>query len=298
MVERLRRDYPVVLWQQGHLGEVGIAAGATGYECGIGWREACNINTSKNNRRRQQHSGARQARPVYISALGRSLPKRSLQAISRHRDLWLRLICPDPDCYLPSGRGLLGDARAHAVVQRARQLERIAHIDTPVWRWQPEHHPAPPRCVGCSGPSSGLRPRRPWPRHRTTPAWCWRRRLPVQPPPCQPPPDERCPARSSGVDVLSLPRTAPSATQFNRRQGLEQPGEVLGDGLPQDVEVDIEVVVNGPVTRACGGSPRHAGFGGLQFEADVLGKPTFGEHHPFWRRHQLLTLPRKYVVTA
>jgi hypothetical protein len=136
MVERLRRDYPVVLWQQGHLGEVGIAAGATGYECGIGWREACNINTSKNNRRRQQHSGARQARPVYISALGRSLPKRSLQAISRHRDLWLRLICPDPDCYLPGGRGLLGDARAHAVVQRARQLERIAHIDTPVWRWQ------------------------------------------------------------------------------------------------------------------------------------------------------------------
>ena len=32
MVEQLRNDYSVVLWQQGRLGELGIAAGAQGYE--------------------------------------------------------------------------------------------------------------------------------------------------------------------------------------------------------------------------------------------------------------------------
>jgi hypothetical protein len=31
---------------------------------------------------------------------------------------------------------LLGDARAHAIVQRVRNLDEIARIDRPVWRWQ------------------------------------------------------------------------------------------------------------------------------------------------------------------
>lgn len=136
MVARLRCDYPVILWQQGHLGDVGVAAGATGYECGIGWREACNINAAMNRRRHLQQSGPRQPRPVYVPALGRSVPKRSLQAISHHRDIWRQLICPEPDCCPPGGRGLLGDARMHAVVQRARQLDQIARIDMQAWRWQ------------------------------------------------------------------------------------------------------------------------------------------------------------------
>ena len=43
MVEQLRRDHSVILWQQGRLGELGIAAGAHGYETGIGWHERCDL---------------------------------------------------------------------------------------------------------------------------------------------------------------------------------------------------------------------------------------------------------------
>jgi len=136
MIERLRPDYPVIAWQQGHLGEVCVAAGATGYECGIGWRERCDLGASTNAHRKPQPSGPRSARPVYIPQLGRSIPKRSLEAIHEHRDLWMRMICVDPECCPPGGAALLGDARAHAIVQRARNLDEIARIERPIWRWQ------------------------------------------------------------------------------------------------------------------------------------------------------------------
>lgn len=136
MVERLRQDYSVILWQQGHLGEIGVAAGAVGYECGIGWREGCDLGGAANSHRRPEQSDQRPARPVFISALGRSVPKRSLEAIREHRDIWLRMICPDADCCPAGGQALLGDARVHAIVQRVRHLDQIARIDRAVWRWQ------------------------------------------------------------------------------------------------------------------------------------------------------------------
>ena len=52
MVEQLRNDHSVVLWQQGRLGELGIAAGAQGYETGIGWRERCDLPATMSSRRR------------------------------------------------------------------------------------------------------------------------------------------------------------------------------------------------------------------------------------------------------
>jgi hypothetical protein len=136
MIERLRRDYAVIAWQQGHLGEICVAAGAAGYECGIGWRESCDLGTRANAHRHPPPSGARSARPVYIPQLGRSIPKRSVEAIREHRDLWMRMICVDTECCPPGGAALLGDARAHAIVQRVRNLDEIARIDRPVWRWQ------------------------------------------------------------------------------------------------------------------------------------------------------------------
>ena len=136
MIERLRRDYPVIAWQQGHLGEISVAAGAVGYECGIGWREGCDLGSAANARRNPWSLGRRAARPVFVSTLGRSIPKRSLEAIRQHRDLWMRLICLDAECCPPGGAALLDDARAHAVVQRAKRLDQIVRIDRPVWRWQ------------------------------------------------------------------------------------------------------------------------------------------------------------------
>jgi hypothetical protein len=130
------RDYPVIAWQQGHLGEIAVAAGAFGYECGIGWREGCNLGTAANAHRKPQKPGPRAARPVFISRLSRSVPKRSLQAIREQRDLWMRMICTDAECCPPGGAAMLNDARAHAIVQRVKRLDQLARIDRPVWRWQ------------------------------------------------------------------------------------------------------------------------------------------------------------------
>jgi hypothetical protein len=136
MIERLRRDYPVIAWQQGHLGEIAVAAGALGYECGIAWREGCDLGAAASAHRKPQPSGPRAARPVFVPRLGRSIPKRSLEVIRQHRDLWMRMICTDAECCPPGGGAMLGDARAHAIIQRANSLDQLARIDRSVWRWQ------------------------------------------------------------------------------------------------------------------------------------------------------------------
>jgi len=136
MVEQLRNDHSVVLWQQGRLGELGIAAGAQGYETGIGWRERCDLPATMSSRRRAQSGGPLSGRPVFVASLGRSVDKRSLEEICHHRDIWTRLICTDTECCPDGGRAILDNGRAHTLVQRARRLSELGRIETPVWRWQ------------------------------------------------------------------------------------------------------------------------------------------------------------------
>ncbi len=136
LIELLRRDYSVILWQQGRLGELGIAAGAQGYETGIGWRERCDLPATMSGRRRSQSGGTGSGRPVFVAPLGRSIDKRSLAAICHHRDVWTRLICTDTDCCPDGGRAILDNARVHTVVQRARRLSELDRIERSLWRWQ------------------------------------------------------------------------------------------------------------------------------------------------------------------
>ena len=137
MIERIRRDINVIAWQQGHLGELAVAAGATGYECGIGWRERCDLGAAANAHRKPQTGGTRSARPVFVNALGRSIPKQSLEALRSHRELWMRMMCADSGCCpVGGGTGLLGDARAHAIVQRRQRIDQLDRIERGVWRWQ------------------------------------------------------------------------------------------------------------------------------------------------------------------
>lgn len=133
-VGNLKTDYPVLMWQQGLLGEACVIAGASGYETGIGYREKCELNTAMSNHRRAPSRGGR-ARPVYVEPLGRSIPRRSLEQIQRNRQLWSRILCTDPNCCPPGGAGLLGDARSHDVVARARNLSHLATIHQTQWKW-------------------------------------------------------------------------------------------------------------------------------------------------------------------
>jgi hypothetical protein len=55
------------------------------------------------------------------------------------------------------------------------------------------------------------------------------------------------------------------------REDGEQLREVLGDRLPEDVEVDVEVVVDKAVAHARGGAPRNLRHRCPALRADALG---------------------------
>lgn len=134
LVRQLRSRWPVLLWRQGILGEAGVAGGARGYETGIGWNESCHLNQAMAQHRRRT-SGHPAARPVYVDALGRSVPKRTLTALRGHRGLWQAIVCLDPACCEPDGMTYLQDSRAHAIAARARSLDALDAIDGGGWKW-------------------------------------------------------------------------------------------------------------------------------------------------------------------
>ncbi len=134
LISQLSLQYPVLAWQQGLLGEACVAAGAVGYETGIARREHCDVRTAKANRRALPQSAPRSARPVYVSHLGRAIPKNSVRELRKHRTIWTEVLCDDPRC-CPAGDQVLGDARQHAIISRARDLAELGSVPRESWRW-------------------------------------------------------------------------------------------------------------------------------------------------------------------
>jgi len=135
LVTTLAGTYPkVTMWQQGLLGEACVIQGAAGYECGIGWREKCDLQSRK-AQHRSTSTGHPGARPVYIHEVGRGVSKRRLELARTRRGVWSRLVCPHPDCCAPGGDDLLADARRHSVVARARELANLNSTHATRWRW-------------------------------------------------------------------------------------------------------------------------------------------------------------------
>lgn len=135
LVDDLASSYPkVTMWQQGLLGEACVIQGAAGYESGIGWRDKCDLQSRK-AQSRSPSDGHPGAQPVYVRELGRGVSKRRLELARGKRRIWSRLVCPFPDCCAPAGDDLLGDARRHSVVSRARELGELDATKATRWRW-------------------------------------------------------------------------------------------------------------------------------------------------------------------
>lgn len=126
---------PVIAWQQGVLGEVAVAAGAAGYECGIGWRERCSLWEQARSQRRPMEPGPRQARAVFVAALRRSIPKRTVGAMADNPAMVGRLACMDPACCPQGAATLLLDSRQHTIRARRRILDELVGIQGTAWRW-------------------------------------------------------------------------------------------------------------------------------------------------------------------
>ncbi len=138
VIRQLRRQHwPVLAWQQGLLGEAAVAAGAAGYECGIGRREHCDLAAHMRTRRKPENaSTGRAARAVYTVGLRRSVPKRLLEELVRSAPrIAAQLTCLDVVCCPAGQAALLSDARAHTIAARRRSLDLVAQAAHVAWKW-------------------------------------------------------------------------------------------------------------------------------------------------------------------
>jgi hypothetical protein len=136
-VRHCARTAPVIAWNQGRLGEVCVAAGAAGYESGIGWRERCDANEWSRAHRPAPpgKDSGRTARPVYIDKLRRSIPKSTVEHLVGQRGIAPDLPCADTrGCCRNGVTGLLGDSRWHTIHSRVRTLRDLHDIDA-AFRW-------------------------------------------------------------------------------------------------------------------------------------------------------------------
>lgn len=131
---RVGRHHRVLGWRQGRVGEAMVADGAAGYETGIGWRETCDLRAEMRTHQRLSSGGGGQ-RPRYVASLRRGVNPLLLSRQAGRRDVVGHVVCPDARCCSDGRQVLLGDARAHAVISRVRQLRELGSIDAPRWRW-------------------------------------------------------------------------------------------------------------------------------------------------------------------
>ena len=164
LVRDLSRDYTVTMWQQGALGEACVIAGATGYECGIGRREKCDLQNRMGQYRKSSPSGPRPPRNIYIHQVGQAVSKRRLELARSNRSLWSELVCHTPGCCAPAGADLLGDARRHSIITRAHALADLRTTAAPRWQWNQlaqrlEHGIALAERINELGPSTSKMPK-------------------------------------------------------------------------------------------------------------------------------------------
>lgn len=125
----------VLAWRQGLLGPGAVAAGADGYECGIGLREVCNL-AGLSASRRPDRTGTPYSPPagVFIAPLGRSLPRQAAAVLLADRTVAPRVVCDDHRCCPQGAQSTLADPRPHAVRARAAALADLDRMPSSPWR--------------------------------------------------------------------------------------------------------------------------------------------------------------------
>lgn len=125
----------VIAWRQGFLGLGATAAGAVGYECGIGLRERCDLRGLQVSRR-PGREGSRFSPPagVFIQPFGRSLKRSVARELLDDRQLRPRLVCDDEQCCPRGADSTLQDPRRHAILARSGALHALDRMPSAQWR--------------------------------------------------------------------------------------------------------------------------------------------------------------------
>jgi hypothetical protein len=127
---------PVLAWRQGAYGPALVAAGLSGYECGMGIGEYSNARGYLNQHKPREKKGSGfSAQGTYLPAFGRSVQPKIARVLLDDRVLRGRLICSDVRC-CPQGveSMFVSKGRPHAVRARGRALRELAEIPDAGWR--------------------------------------------------------------------------------------------------------------------------------------------------------------------
>lgn len=127
----------VIAWRQGVYGPGLVAAGLSGYECGMGSGEKSDVAGQMARRRKPRDSNRKpQGGPapgVFLETLGRSVVARVADALFANTPMRARIICDhETCCAIPADT--LNHPRHHAVRSRARLLAKLASMSSPEFR--------------------------------------------------------------------------------------------------------------------------------------------------------------------
>lgn len=124
-----------IAWHAGDVGPLAVTLGAAGYEVGLCSSERCNVTQELRNRRLSDNRGGPRWLGVYVDALGRSIGKSAVTAMSRERGLQGDVGCFEPACCRRGFDSLLGsNRRQHAARSRLLALADLDAITARRWR--------------------------------------------------------------------------------------------------------------------------------------------------------------------
>lgn len=125
----------IIAWRQGQYGLASVAAGAIGYQTGLGTDERCDLPALGRARRpKLKKSSPRMPKRIYVGRFGRSLSSTAVEALIATGYLRGALACTDATCCPDGTSSMLTDWRQHAVRSRARELDDIRAMPNAAWR--------------------------------------------------------------------------------------------------------------------------------------------------------------------
>lgn len=113
----------------GRYGPALVAAGANGFDAGIGSGDSLNVTATARSRRRSGSGGGGSAR-VFIQSLGTSVERRHLDAVFHDQIGRGLLTCEQPTC-CPDPDTMLREWRGHTVRTRASAVMDLLNIPAP-----------------------------------------------------------------------------------------------------------------------------------------------------------------------
>ncbi|ASW88162.1 MULTISPECIES: hypothetical protein [Mycobacterium] len=137
-VRHMGAAVPIIAWRQGQYGLAAVAAGAVGYQTGLGTDERCDLAEFTRARRPkpppEPGKGPQMTKRIYLGRFGRSVSSRVAEVLLNSGYLRGTLTCADPVCCPDGVSSMTSGWRQHAVRARSRELDELHRMPDSAWR--------------------------------------------------------------------------------------------------------------------------------------------------------------------